>query len=203
MTDSADTSWGATILPLTDNPRRPAARGIAEAIRAGDEHAFNLFYERYADRTYRYLFSVLPHDEATVRDAFQDTMLRVVRYIKPMEDDALWGWLTRVARTALYDQLRKNTRRTAREHAYRAEQTGATGPRDEVAEARLLSALRAAMDDLGDEERELVEAFYFRREPQDQIAGQRGVTRKAVESRLRRIRGGLRERMKERLRREQ
>ena len=61
-------------------------------------------------------FAILPGQEALVRDVFQETMLRVVRYIKPMPDDnALWAWLTRVARTALYDQLRRNRRRTDRE----------------------------------------------------------------------------------------
>ena len=118
MTEPTASSWGAMTLPAQATSSPLAAEGLAEAIRAGDEEAFNLFYDRYADRTYRYLFSLLPTDEAVVRDAFQETMLRVVRYIKPMSDEALWGWLTRVARTALYDQLRRNKRRTKRERAY-------------------------------------------------------------------------------------
>lgn len=202
MTESTGTCWEDAALPPEDSLRLVSSDGLARAIRAGDEEAFNCFYALYADRTYRYLFSILPRDEAVVRDAFQETMLRVVRYIKPMPDEQLWGWLTRVARTALYDQLRRNTRRTAREGAYRDEQQGVERPEGKEAEEHLLAALRAAMDDLDEDDRELVEAFYFRREPQARIAEQGGITRKAVESRLGRIRRSMRKRMKELLRRE-
>ena len=113
------------------------------------------------------------------------------------------GNALRVARTALYDQLRRNTRRTKREQAFSEDPgAGAAWPAAGVAEERLLTALREAVDELGEEERELVEAFYFRREAQAAMAEQRGSTRKAVESKLGRIRGRLRERMKELLQRD-
>jgi RNA polymerase sigma factor (sigma-70 family) len=189
-------------LPAQATTSRLATQGLAEAIRAGDEEAFNLFYDRFADRTYRYLFSILPNHEAVVRDAFQETMLRVVRYIKPMSDDVLWGWLTRVARTALYDQLRRNQRRAKRDEAYGKEHPPETWPDAKVADEHLLASLRKAIDSLDEQDRELVEAFYFRRESQSAIAKQNGMTPKAVASRMSRIRATLRGRTREILHRE-
>jgi RNA polymerase sigma factor (sigma-70 family) len=202
VTESTDTCWGAMTVPAQATASRLATRGLAEAIRAGDEEAFNLFYDRYADRTYRYLFSLLPQDEAVVCDAFQETMLRVVRYIKPMSDEVLWGWLTRVARTALYDQLRRSKRRAKREEAYGKEHPPEAWPDAEAADEHLLASLREAIDALDGQDREWVEAFYFRRETQGDIAKRFGMTRKAVASRMGRIRAALRERAKEILGRE-
>ena len=79
-------------------------RELTEGIRSGNEAAFNEFYDRYADRLYRYLRALEPADESLIREAMQDTMIRVLRYVKPIEEEEiLWGWLTRVARTARID----------------------------------------------------------------------------------------------------
>jgi RNA polymerase sigma-70 factor (ECF subfamily) len=200
MTEPVETTWDGAGMPAENS--LSSAPGLAEAIRDGDETAFNTFYDTYADRTYSYLLSIVPRDEALARDAFQETMLRVVRYIKPMTEEALWGWLTRVARSALYDQLRRSRRRTARENAYGEGQLPQTLPDGDKDGERILAALRSAVDDLNEEDRDLIEAFYFQRQPQAAIAEARHATRPAVQSRLGRIRARLRERMKELLARD-
>jgi RNA polymerase sigma-70 factor, ECF subfamily len=167
-----------------------AVTGWLAGIRDGEEAAFNAFYACYAGRLYRYLFAILPADEALVRDAFQEAMLRVVRYAKPMASEAdAWRWLTRVGRSALYDLLRKRRRRRARE----ANAPAALEPDD--AEARVDAALHRVLAELSAGDRDLLEAFYFQRVDQETLAGRGGTTRKAIESRLARLRARVRERV--------
>lgn len=164
-------------------------------IRDGDEEAFNRFYDLFATRLYRYLVAILPSDEALVRDAFQETMVRVVRYAKPVPTEAdAWRWLTRVGRNALYDLLRKRRRRRDREAA-----APALRLEPEAAVARLEGALDSAVRDLPAEDRSLIHAVYYERIDQTSLAGRMGITRKAVESRLARLRIRLRARVAEAL----
>ena len=165
---------GARARTESDAPVRDWLAGI----RDGDEDAFNRFYDLFAARLYRRLFAIAPDDEALVRDAFQETLLRVVRYAKPLpsEDDA-WRWLCRVGRSALYDSLRKRRRRRDREQvAARLERF-----EPEAGEDRLDAALRLALAELPAEDRALIDAFYFERAGQETIARRGDTTRKSVD----------------------
>lgn len=175
------------------DPAAPPVTAWLAGIRAGDEGAFNAFYDCFSVRLYRYLFAILPGDEALVRDAFQECMLRVIRHAKPMPTEAdAWRWLTRVGRSALYDLLRKRSRRQAREL-----RAGPLRTDPDAAEARLDACLHRVLDELPDDDRALIEAFYFQRMDQQAMADRFQTTRKAVESRLARIRIRLRSRLTE------
>jgi len=50
-------------------------------------------------------------NEDSTREALQSALLRVVRNIREFPNDAVfWGWLTVLARSALFDQTRKRRR---------------------------------------------------------------------------------------------
>jgi RNA polymerase sigma factor (sigma-70 family) len=81
---------------------------ITSGIRQNKEDAFNLFYQAYSGRLYRYLLTLAQGKEEVVRDVIQDVMIRVIRYIKPFQEEKIfWAWLTRLARTAFIDYLRR------------------------------------------------------------------------------------------------
>lgn len=184
--------WPIVVPARAEEAGGDAVSGWLAGIRDGEEAAFNAFYACFAGRLYRYLFAILPGDEALVRDAFQEAMLRVVRYAKPMASEAdAWRWLTRLGRSALYDLLRKRTRRRAREAS--APAPAALEP--DEAEARLDAALHRVLAELSAGDRDLLEAFYFQRVDQETLAGRGGTTRKAIESRLARLRVRVRERV--------
>lgn len=169
------------------------ARELTEGIRRGDEHAFDSFYDLYVDRLYRYLLVVAPWDEDLVREALQDTMFRVIRYIKPFESErVLWGWLTRVARSSLFDLLRRRKSAARLEKDLFSERIIPLHPRESDADELLLAALRRVLSELPEEERELLDAHYLQGIRQSALAKRQGKTRKAIESRLARLRRKVR-----------
>ncbi len=91
---------------------------IASASSDTNAHveAFGRLYDAKFDEVYRKLRRRTGVDEATALDLVQDTMMRVIRHIKPMRtEDELDAWLSRVAMTTAYDYLRMERRRRLRE----------------------------------------------------------------------------------------
>jgi RNA polymerase sigma-70 factor, ECF subfamily len=165
---------------------------LTRALAQGDENAYRTFHEAYFPRLFCYLLVVAAGDEDTAREAVQSTFLRVVRYIKPFEEEPrFWNWLTVLARTALADQRRKRSRYRAfleRFTGHARMEAEAAPAADGQADARLLAALEHSVHRLPADERELVERKYFGRELVRDIAASLQISEKAVESRLTRVR---------------
>ena len=181
------------------------ASDVAELTRrmvAGDEDAYRKFYDAYYDRLSRYLLVVTRGDEDAAVEAFQTTLLRVVRHIKVFADeDVFWSWLTVIARTALSDQNRTKRRYMAFLDRFRRQSL--LDPKQEQAEppdavgsdhdARLLGLLESQLVCLPPEDKRLVEWKYLERRSVRDIANVLEVSEKAVESRLVRVRCRLKE----------
>jgi RNA polymerase sigma-70 factor (ECF subfamily) len=185
-----------------DQPRLDHLR-ITSAIRAGNEAAFQSFYENYCDRLYRYLLVLTRGNEDLSRELLQTTMAKVVRSIKPFADErSFWSWLSTIARNAFLDACRKAGRGPSLVPfpTGEPEAIAPTAPAQE--ELALEQALDESLHALDAEERELIEAFYFGQASQQSIAERRNTTAKAVESKLARIRQRLRENILKRLRHE-
>ena len=161
---------------------------LTQAVCSGNRAAFGRLYDHYIDRLHRYLLVIEPRHEELVHEALQEAMMRVTRYLKPVRDERmLWGWLCRVAKTALIDVLRKERRRST-EHFPAAIEY----PSEVEAESQLIDALRRSMRGLDEASRRLIEAHYVHGRTHSQIAEELGTTRKAVECRLARLRARLR-----------
>ena len=159
----------------------------------GEETAYRTFYEAYFNRLSRYLLVVTSGDEDAAREALQSTLLRVVRHIKVFpSDDVFWSWLTVLARSALTDQTRKRRRYLAFLDRFTwHNRTQQAAQDDPEADARLVSLLEGSLGKLPFDERRLVEAKYFERLSVRQMAEALGLSEKAVESRLVRVRQKL------------
>lgn len=176
----------------------PDVYSMTVGMAKGRPEPFNRFYEAYYDRLYRYLLVVARGDDHLARDCLQETMLRVVRYVKPIrEENVFWGWLARVARTTFIDELRRRRKR-------------ATAPlwidpaaREPGEPSVLLDYLDEATADLPEDERRLLAEYYEEGLSQARMAERRRSTPKAVESRLARIRHKIRRVLLGRLKREQ
>jgi len=157
-------------------------------IACGDERAFNVFYDAFYDRIFRYVFIRTGYDEHATKDLVQQVMLRVVRYVKPVSTEAeLWKWLTMTCRSVLADAYRDRVRRN--ETAIDDQLTDVEDESDTPPE--LLGALELAMTRLPAEEVELLQSYYFQEIPQSNLAERLGCTVKAVEMRLARLRQKL------------
>ncbi len=157
--------------------------------------AYRTFYNSYHDRLLRYLLVVTRGNEDAAREALQLTLLRVVRHIKPFSDEpALWGWLTVLARSAATDETRKRGRYFAFLERFTHHARGEVAcAQAEDADAKLRDLLEQGLKSLPCDDQELMRRKYFAHHSVREIAGALNTTEKAVESRLARIRGKMKE----------
>jgi RNA polymerase sigma factor (sigma-70 family) len=176
---------------------------ITAAIRRGDEAAFQVLYEHYCDRLYRYLLVVTSGNEDLSRELMQTTMTKAVRAMKPIADErSFWSWLSRIARNAFLDACRKSRRQPRLVPLSTSELEAIDPPASANEDTPLLQALDICLSALEPGERQLIGAFFFAHDSQQTIAQREHTTPKAVESRLARIRRKLRENILRRLRHE-
>jgi RNA polymerase sigma factor (sigma-70 family) len=163
---------------------------LAWAVAHGDEGAFRELYDRYHARLVRLVIVLSRGDRALAQEVVQAVMLTAAKKLRRIEsEDHLWHWLARVA----YQQLAKQWRDRQREPtlvslAELPECADALEP-----DAVLEESLDAALSTLDQDERQMVEWFYFDGLSQKEIAERLSTTPKAVSSRLERARAKLRQ----------
>ena len=133
----------------------------------------------------------------------QETLLRLLRQRRVFsEEEVFWCWLKAVGRNAARDGQRRHRRYLARLQDFalgrgREAREAAGGE-----ESRLGAALEECLEELEPEERRVpMENKYVGGETVRELSTAGGLSEKAVESRLLRLRRHLRARMIEKLRR--
>jgi RNA polymerase sigma-70 factor (ECF subfamily) len=161
---------------------------LTTELSRGSEPAFERFYSEYSPRLFRFALVLTRGQENSARELHQQVMIKVCRKMKIFSDETLlWKWLAQVARNAWKDMLRKSGRNESHTTELLA-QTSLAQPDD-----ALLQTLDQALIALPDEERILLEKFYFDGLPQKSISGETGRTVKALQSELARIRKKLKQ----------
>jgi RNA polymerase sigma-70 factor (ECF subfamily) len=174
---------------------------LTDRIRAGNEAAFREFHERYFDRLYQFLLMIARGQEDEAREALQETLLRVVRHVRRFDtEDAFWSWLTVVARSAARDGWRKRQRYFGllQRFALHSEESVATT--DPSGGNPLGPMLEESLAELDAPDRQMVLGKYLDGETVKELAAETGLTEKAVESRLLRLRRHVRESMLKKIR---
>lgn len=183
---------------FADTPR------LTTALRAGDEDAFRWLYAHWNPRLLRFCFALAGGDDAIAAELAQAAYLRVFRHIRVLPDEsAMWSWLACAARSAARDLRRTGGRYRRAIDRFaewlRLRQFAQDQPSED---SRLLSALDAALANLPESDRELVEARYFERLPLQAMGSRWGTTARGIESRLARLRIRLRQLIAAELRRQ-
>lgn len=179
-------------VPVPDQERDAGAPDIAALtarLTRGDEVAYREFHALYFNRLLRYVFVATGGDEQGARDALQGTFLRAVRHMRRFESEAsFWSWLTVLAKSAVVDQSRKESRyRRLLRRFLHPEPPPDPIPLQEPGPV-LAEHLDAALLALAPDERDLIERKYFAKQTVREIAAALGSTEKAIESRLVRLR---------------
>lgn len=187
---------------LGDLPASPI-RTLTEGLTAGDETAFERFHALYFERLYHLLLAICRGQEDQAQEALQQTLLRVLRYAKPFDSETVfWCWLTNLARSAAKDGGRKRQR--YRDMLERFAKSWLRPAEDIVAEPEpvqsLEALLREAVAELPSADRALVSGKYLQGATVSELAQGTGLTEKAVEARLGRLRRLLRDRVFQKLR---
>jgi RNA polymerase sigma-70 factor, ECF subfamily len=174
---------------------------LTRAIVAGDEAAFAQFYDAYSGRLYGFLLVLTSGQEDVARELHQLVMVKVARKFRVMATEPeVWAWLTQVARNAFVDHVRKQARR--RECALDSSASESRAPQADTAEQNLIQQLEEGLEHLDADERLLLEAVYFDKRAHKDMAAETGVTLKAIDSKLGRIRAKLRTFITRRMRNE-
>ena len=176
-------------------------RSLTRAIVKGDEAAFGEFYDRFSGRLFGLLLFLTSGREEIACEILQITMIKVARKLRMFEHEAaLWAWLSKIARNALVDYAREQSRLPK---PVPIELLGSSVNAPEAAEEELLQWLEWGLNELEEEERVLVESIYFQRRRQRDLADESGTTPKAIESKLARIRAKLRQSVLQSIKNEQ
>jgi RNA polymerase sigma factor (sigma-70 family) len=176
---------------------------LTAAMTRGDEAAFAWLHEQWSHRINRYCFALAAGDETFAGEIAQAVWLRLVKHIRALSDEyALWNWIALAARHAAADLRRTGGRylRALNRFALWVARPAWKSGRDAEADDGMLAALDAALAQLTDDERVLIEGRYFHGETLEAIGARHALSARAVEGRLARLRQRLRELIAEQLR---
>jgi len=86
-------------------------RKLVKRLLAGEERAFNLFFDEYFSRLYRYVLTRLSGNDDATREVVQAALTKAIQKIHTYRGEStLFTWLCVIGRNESIDWLRKNTR---------------------------------------------------------------------------------------------
>jgi len=177
-------------------------------MRAGEQRAFDEFFNSSAPRLAAYVARRSALDTASLEDVVQCALIKAVRNLASYRGEAaLFTWITEICRHELADVHRKAARRPAHFSLDESETTANFDPQlrapehqEPIAELHV-SAQRAAimqvLDGLPDHYGRALEAKYGDGLSVDEIAKELGLTVIAAQSLLARARDAFRQRWRE------
>ncbi len=186
-----------------------ADRALVTRMRAGEQAAFDEFFNAAAPRLMAFVARRSRMDPASLEDVVQCALIKAVRNLASYRGEAaLLTWLTEICRHELADVHRKSARRPAHLSLDESDSNVHAEPRLRVPEhqeplAELHVASQRALivrvlDSLPERYARALEAKYGDGLSVDEIARQFGLTAIAVQSLLARAREAFRERWLER-----
>src|SRR3954465_1258268 len=100
----------------------PTDHQLVASVRAGDDRAFEVLYERYHRRIAAYTYGMV-NDYARAEDITQDVFMSALRRMRETDRSiAFKPWIYEIAKNACIDQFRRSKR--AEEVSYDAEEGG-------------------------------------------------------------------------------
>ena len=173
------------------------------AVRAGDDHAFEVLYHRYQRRIGAYIYGMV-HDHGRAEDITQDVFMSALRRMRATETPiAFKPWVYEIAKNACIDAFRRSKR--AEEISYDADDGSerlhlvSKGPTPEAAvDTRMsLDHLRGAFGGLSEAHHQILVMRELEGLSYRQIGERLGMSRPSVESTLFRARRRLSEEYEE------
>lgn len=180
---------------INDGRVEPALADWTRRMAQGDEEAWRWFHQRYYLPLLRYA-SQRAGNPSNASEIVQQGYLRVARHVRPFAAEGdFWNWLCCVVRCAAVDHGRNASRRIILLEKL-AHWRAAQAPEDAQwpAAAQPVSALvEEALGKLPGDEAALVRRKYCDGWSTQELAADLGITPKAIENRLARLRERLRE----------
>jgi RNA polymerase sigma-70 factor (ECF subfamily) len=182
-----------------------ADRVLVSRMRAGEQRAFDEFFNASASRLAAFVSRRSGMDPASVEDIVQNTLIKAVRNLASYRGEAaLFTWVTEICRHELADARRKAARRPAHDSldepdavAFPMPQLWVPEHREPAAEADAHGRRKAvirALNDLPERYARALEAKYGDGLSVKEVAALFGLTTVAAQSLLARARDAFRDR---------
>jgi RNA polymerase sigma-70 factor (ECF subfamily) len=166
-----------------------------QRVRAGDLDQLSELFERHHRRLYQF-FLRLARERMAAEDLVQEVFVRVLKYRHTWREEAEFvPWMFALARNAAVDHFRARGRDSKRDAAAAPDGPPAIPARavERLEELERADQLRAALDRLAPEKREVLLLARFGELRHDRIAAMLGISPGAVRVRLHRALKELRE----------
>jgi RNA polymerase sigma-70 factor (ECF subfamily) len=170
------------------SPTGPTDVSLVARIAVGDDRALQTIYERYSPMVYglaRRVTASTAHAEEITQEVFVYMWQNPDRF--DPERGTLRAFLGALAHHRAVDEVRRNTRRTAREERVGNDATtlAALEIGDDVERSQTAERVRAAVSSLPEQQRQAVLLAYFGGCTFRQVAEQLGIPEGTAKSRLR------------------
>jgi RNA polymerase sigma-70 factor, ECF subfamily len=183
----------------------PTDRELVQGMLAGQEGAFQQFFETYFPRVYRFALPRVNRDVEVCKEVVQATLTKAMRNLAGFRGEAaLFSWLCQICRRQIVDHLRANQRHSDRvvliddSPELRAALESVEAPMEDepqyqygAAETRQL--VQSVLDRLPSRYGDVLEWKYVEGCSVEEIAERLGVGQIAVQSLLARARNAFRE----------
>jgi len=162
---------------------------LIKSVAAGDQQALASLYDATSRAVFGLLLRIIP-DAAAAEEVLLDVYTQAWRRASSFDErrGSPMAWLTTIARSRALDRLRRG--RTEREHTEPLESVewSAAGGDDVeggVREGEQRAVVLAALAELSDEQREVIEMAYYGGYSQSEIAAAKGLPLGTVKTRTR------------------
>ena len=166
---------------------------ILELLSAGDQEGITLLQKQYGNMVRYIVRGILP-DAQDAEECISDIYLRVWEKFASFDRNkgSLAAWLTAVARNAAVDRRRRSR---APEQNWEENEGASPSPEDEVLRRERTRQLPQALDTLGSVQQLLFYRKSYYLQSTAQIAAEMGLSQRAVEGPLYRLRRRLQQAM--------
>jgi len=152
-------------------------RTLVSRVAEADEDAFREMYDRFADRVFRYAFTLLRHEHLS-EEVAQETMVAVWRGAKRFQGRSkVSTWIFGIARNKAFDMMRREKR------GDRTPDLDLVTP-DPAASLLRAEAVSGAMETLPEPQREVVFLTFYEGLSYGEISGILGIPEGTVKSRM-------------------
>ncbi|UQZ84471.1 ECF RNA polymerase sigma factor SigW [Paenibacillus konkukensis] len=166
---------------------------------AGDVQSFRFIMDKYNPYLFQVAFSVL-RSTKDAEDVTQEALLKIYASLPQYKHQGFKTWITRITVNKAIDYKRALERKREQltdEPELLLPDDSANTVEDEVLYKQRQQRVRECLDDLPDNYRDVLVAFYIEDKSYQQIAVEQGVTLKTVESKLYRAKHWIRKHWKE------
>ena len=169
---------------------------MLRALSHSDEKAFTKFHGRYYKAIFAYNMILGKGNEQLAVSLTHECLLKYAQNVKQLNSEQeLYNWLRRVSRNLFIDYCRKESKRPDISSLDREQAEALIDDEYRIEKQTLIQLLEKEISELPDKDADILKAYYYQGCSQSDIAEEYHTTRKAIESRIARIRQFLKKRL--------